>query len=110
MEDKFPSIITRLPEADIPFDGIRGWISQAADHQVVFMEIEPIGEVAEHAHGSQWGIVVDGEMDLIIGGVKKTYRKGDHYYIPGGVIHSATFNTKTRVIDVFADKGRYLAK
>ena len=63
-----------------------------------------------HAHGAQWGIVVDGAMDLTIGGKTQTYRKGDSYYIPAGTIHAARFRERTYVIDVFADKKRYKAK
>lgn len=108
--DSFPSLITGLPEADIPFPGVRGWISQAEDHQVVFMDIEPIGEVAPHSHGEQWGIVVEGEMELTIGSETKIYKPGDSYHIPEGVVHSAKFLTHFRVIDFFADKNRYLPK
>ena len=110
MNPTFPEIITRLPMADIRFKGIRGWISQSEDHQIVFMEIEPIGEVAPHSHGAQWGIVVEGEMQLTIGGITKTYHKGDHYYIPEQAVHSAIFNKKTWVVDFFADKERYRSK
>lgn len=110
MSKAFPELITKLPQADIPFTGVKGWISQGANHQVVFMEIEPIGKVAEHSHGAQWGIVVDGEMKLTIGGQTLTYRKGDHYFIPEGVLHSAEFSVKTLVIDCFADKERYRVK
>jgi len=109
-EDSFPELITSLPEADIPFPGVRGWISQASDHQIVFIDIEAIGEVPRHSHGAQWGIVVEGEMDLTIGEETKTYRKGDSYFIPAGVVHSATFKTKVRVIDLFADVDRYEVK
>jgi quercetin dioxygenase-like cupin family protein len=107
MKEVFPAIITSLPMARIPFKGIKGWISQAEDHQVVFMEIEPIGEVAPHAHGAQWGIVIEGEMILTIGGMSKAYRKGDHYFIPEDVVHSATFNEKTWVMDFFNEPRRY---
>ncbi len=110
LTDIYPDIILNLPEADIPFKGVRGWISQAEDHQVVFFDIEPIGEVAEHKHGAQWGMVIEGEMDLTIGGVTRTYKKGDYYFIPDGVLHGATFKKQTRVIDVFADKERYKTK
>jgi len=106
----FPNIIKRLPKANIGFKGVQGWISQADEHQIVFMEIEPIGKVAEHAHGAQWGIVVEGEMRLTIGDETKTYRKGDTYYIPAGVVHSAEFITKTFVIDYFDEKQRYKKK
>ena len=109
-ESVWPSLITRLPEADIPFKGVRGWISQAANQQVVFFDIEPIGEVAPHSHGDQWGIVVEGEMDLTIGGETQTYRKGDSYFIPAGVVHTASFRTRFHAIDVFADTERYKAK
>lgn len=108
--DAFPEMITRLPEADIPFPGVRGWLSQGPDHQVLFMDIEPIGEVAPHSHGEQWGIVVAGEMELTIGSDTRRYRPGDSYYIPAGVVHSAKFLSHFRAIDVFADAERYKPK
>ena len=110
MNEFYPNVITQLPEADIPFKGVRGWLSQAEDHQIVFFEIEAIGEVAEHKHGAQWGTVYKGEMELTIGGVTKTYRQGDSYFIPEGVLHSAVFKTRTWLMDFFADKERYKAK
>ena len=106
----FADFILGLPEADIPFRGVRGWISQAPSHQVVFLDIEPIGQVAPHRHGEQWGIVVEGEMDLTIGGVTRTYAAGDSYHVPANVEHAATFRTRVRVIDVFADVDRYRPK
>lgn len=109
-EKIFPEMITNLPEADINFKGVRGWISQGKDHQIVFFDIEPVGKVSEHAHNAQWGMVIDGEMELTIGGITKTYKKGDSYYIPDGVPHSAVFKTRTRVLDFFADKNRYKPK
>lgn len=110
MRPIYPEILTNLPEADIPFDGVKGWISQSEDHQIVFMEIEAIGIVPEHSHGAQWGIVVEGEMELTIGGNTKTYVKGDIYFIPEEVVHSANFLSKTWVIDFFADKLRYSSR
>lgn len=103
-------MILDLPEADIPFEGVSGRLLQGADKQVVFFEIEPIGEVAEHKHGEQWGVVFSGEMELTIDGETKTYKNGDQYFIPAGVLHSAIFKTKTFVMDVFADKDRYGTK
>ena len=107
MNTIYPDIIAGLPEADIPFEGVRGWLSQGENHQIVFFEIEPIGEVAPHSHGAQWGVVFEGEMELTIGGRTRTYRKGDHYYVPEGVIHGARFRTKSWVMDFFKDKDRY---
>ncbi|RPJ47268.1 MAG: cupin domain-containing protein [Candidatus Latescibacterota bacterium] len=109
-EKAFPPVITGLPEADIPFPGVRGWISQGADHQIVFLDIEPIGEVSPHSHGEQWGFVVEGEMELTIGGNTRRYRAGDTYHIDAGVVHSARFLTRFRAIDFFAEKERYRAR
>lgn len=110
MSQAYPDMIQALPEIDVPFGGVRGRLLQAADKQVVFFEIDPIGEVPIHTHGDQWGVVIEGEMDLTIGGETHTYGPGDTYFIPGGVEHGATFRTLVRVIDVFADKDRYQAK
>jgi len=110
MNPFYPTIISTLPEADIPFEGVKGWLSQAEDHQIVFFEIEPIGEVTAHKRGAQWGVVFEGEMEFTIGGEAKTYRKGDHYFIPEGMMHSAVFKTKTWLMDFFADAHRYLPK
>ena len=106
----FPELIKKLPEANIPFEGIKGWLSQGADQQLVFFEIDAVGEVPSHSHGAQWGIVVEGEMDLTIGGETKTYKKGDSYTIPKGIVHSARFTKKTWVIDFFEEKDRYEVK
>ena len=110
MTEFYPELIQHLPEAEIPFDGVKGRLMQGADQQIVFFEIEAIGAVAEHSHGAQWGVVFEGEMELTIGGEKKTYCKGDHYYIPAGVLHSAVFKKKTYLMDLFADAHRYLPK
>lgn len=32
--------IADLPQADIPVEGVKGYISQAQDHQIVFMEFD----------------------------------------------------------------------
>ena len=108
--DGYPRFITDLPEIDVPMKGVKGWLSQASGHQVVFFEIQPIGEVPLHSHGEQWGIVVEGEMELTIGDRTQLYRPGDSYHIPAGVEHGAVFLSHFRAIDVFADSDRYGVK
>jgi len=106
----YPEMIESLPDVDVPVEGVRGKLVQSSDRQVVFFEIEPIGAIGLHSHGAQWGIVVEGEMDLTIGDETRTYRAGDSYYIPAGVEHGATFKTHFKAIDVFEEPDRYAAR
>lgn len=106
----YPDMIRNLPEVDVPFEGIRAWVMQTGDQQAVFFDIQPIGEVPPHSHCTQWGIMLDGEMALTIDGKTKIYRKGDTYFIPEGVVHSATFKTRVNVIDIFDAPDRWKAK
>lgn len=106
----YPEMIRELPEIDIPLKGIRGWLLQSSKKQVVFFDIEPVCKVPAHSHCTQWGLMVEGEMRLNIGGESKVYRKGDWYFIPDGVVHSANFLTRVNAIDVFDDPGRYKIK
>jgi quercetin dioxygenase-like cupin family protein len=111
MADAFyPAEINDLPEIDVAFPGVKGRLLQGPAQQLVFFDIEPVGEVTPHSHGAQWGVVLDGQVELTIGDDSRTYRKGDTYYIPAGVIHSARFRSRTRVIDLFAEPHRYTAK
>jgi len=107
---EYPEIVHSLPEADIPFKGLRGWILQGRAQQMLFLEIEAIGQVTEHTHSAQFGMILDGEMSLTIGGETKRYKKGDTYYIPAGTPHSAIFHSKVFVVDLFDEPARYKVK
>lgn len=104
---RFPEIIARLPEADVDFKGLRVWLLQGPTASAIFVEAQEDAKVPEHSHGAQWGIVVGGEMDLSVGGVTRTYRRGDEYTIPAGVTHGARLRSGARVIDFFDDPNRY---
>jgi len=109
-DDGYPHLITQLPRADLGLRGVRAWISQAADHQVVFFDIDPIGEIPPHSHGEQWGIVVQGEMELTVDRRTRRCRAGETYHIPANAVHKARFLSHFRGIDVFADRDRYRLK
>lgn len=110
MSSIFPEPIRKLPEAEIPIDGIRAYLSQSDTHQVIFMEFAHDAELPEHAHAAQVGFVLAGRIDLIIGGERKTCVKGDRYYIPEGVSHSGTIHAGYADITFFAEPGRYAVK
>jgi quercetin dioxygenase-like cupin family protein len=114
MEDRgktvYPEMIRDLPEVDVRLKGIRGWLLQGKNRQIVFFEIQKGSDLPPHSHCEQWGLVVEGEMRLTIGGKLEVYRKGDSYFIPEGIVHSATFPEKVYAIDVFANPRRYRIK
>ncbi len=107
MEPIFPEPIRNLPEADIPFKGVRAYLSQAATHQIIFMEFEEDVDLPEHAHAAQVGIVLEGRIDLTIGGEKRTFSKGDRYYIPSGVKHSGKIYRGYADVTFFNEPRRY---
>jgi quercetin dioxygenase-like cupin family protein len=80
-------------------------------HQLGFFEMESSAAVPEHSHGyPQWGMVIDGRMELTVDGKPRIIEKGDEYLIPVGAKHSARFLAKTRVMDLFSEKSRYRTK
>lgn len=110
MENIFPLPIRNLPKADIPIEGLEAYLSQATDHQLVFMQFEKDVDLPEHAHAAQVGFVLDGVIELIIGGTKHRYGKGDIYHIPTGVKHSGKVYAGYSDITFFAEASRYTAK
>lgn len=110
MNHIFPDPITELPEANIPIDGATAYISQGTDHQILFMKFAEDILLPEHSHDSQWGVVLEGRIDLVIDGVKKSYTKGDRYFIPKGVKHSGKIHAGYADMTYFQDKDRYSVK
>jgi quercetin dioxygenase-like cupin family protein len=106
----FPKPVLELPEADIPLKGVKAYLSQAEDHQIIFMEFSQDVDLQEHEHESQWGIVLEGRIDLIINGVEYSYKKGDRYFIPKGVKHSGKIFAGYADMTYFNDKDRYKIK
>jgi quercetin dioxygenase-like cupin family protein len=110
MSKVFPDPIVSLPKADVPIDGVRAYLSQSESHQVVFMEFSKDAVVPEHSHESQWAVVLEGRMDIVIGGEARTLRKGDQYFIPKGVKHSAKIYAGYADVTFFNQKDRYRKK
>ena len=110
MSKAFPDPIMRLPEADVPLDGVRAYLSQSENHQIVFMEFSKDVAVPEHSHESQWAVVLEGRIDLLIGGEALTLRKGDQYFVPKGVKHSARIYAGYADLTFFNQKDRYRRK
>lgn len=110
MDSIFPKPILDLKEADIPFEGAKAYLSQSDNHQILFMEFDKDINLPEHSHESQWAVVLEGKIELVIDGVNKVYTKGDRYYIPGGVKHSGRIYAGYADITYFNESGRYKCK
>jgi len=110
ISEVFPKPILSLPEADVPLEGVKAYLSQSIKHQIIFMEFEKDVSVPEHSHEAQWGIVLEGQIDLVIDGKFNTYSKGDRYFIPKGVNHSALIYAGYSDCTFFNQKDRYMPK
>jgi len=106
---QLPAMITRLPEADLPFpsSALKTSVLQSHNGQLVFFQIHKDIEIPPHSHKGQWGIVLEGELEMTIGGKTRKYRPGDTYYIPEGVVHSAKVPAGCKAIDFFEEPDRY---
>lgn len=110
MHSLFPEPIQKLPLADIPLQGLTAYLSQGVGHQIIFMEFKEDVDLPEHAHAGQVGIVLEGRIDLVIGGQPHTFTKGDRYHIPAGTLHSGRIHAGYADITFFDQEDRYGTK
>lgn len=110
MPDLFPKEIMNLPEADIPLQGLTAYLSQGENHQILFMQFTEDAELPEHSHECQWGIVLEGKIELTINGETRSYEKNERYYIPKGVKHSAKVYAGYADVTFFDERDRYKSK
>jgi quercetin dioxygenase-like cupin family protein len=110
MINVFPKQIRCLPQVDIAYEGVTGYVSQGENEQVVFMEFQKATDVPEHSHASQWEIVLEGRVDYIEDGVTHTYKKGDRFFVNAGKEHSAKVYAGYACIMFFDQKDRYKKK
>jgi mannose-6-phosphate isomerase-like protein (cupin superfamily) len=107
MSETFPEPILHLPVADIPIPGLSARISQSDGHQILFMCFSQDADIPEHSHESQWGVVLTGRIDLTIAGQLSRHQKGDQYFIPSGVKHSAKIYAGYSDVTFFDAPARY---
>jgi Uncharacterized conserved protein, contains double-stranded beta-helix domain len=107
---EFPEAIKALSLADVPLDGCTAYMVQGENEQVLFMEFAKDAILPEHSHEAQWGVILSGEIELVINGKKHKYKKGDSYYIPKGVNHSGKIFAGYCDVTYFNQKERYKKK
>jgi quercetin dioxygenase-like cupin family protein len=106
----FPDLVTRLPELAIDLPGVSGHLLQAEHHQVAFIRFDQDIVVPEHAHATQWEIVLSGEVELTVGGCTRSYRAGESFCIPAGEPHGAHVKAGYRAVILFEEASRYRAR
>lgn len=88
MNNVFPNIIKQLPEAGLGIEGLRIRISHADSHEVWFLESDIELDYPPHAHAAQWGVVLEGTIQVTMDNQTQCFSKGDRYFLPEGVEHS----------------------
>ncbi len=92
-----------MPKAMV-WPGLEAFVLNGKTSQAGFFEASETVTVPEHAHAGQWGVVIEGTVELTVGGVPHTLTKGMSYTIPAGVPHSAVVHAGAVFIDVWDGK------
>ena len=105
----FPEIITRLPQAELPIppSKVKTHVLPSDRGQLVFFHVLEDVEIPPHSHKAQWGTVLEGEVEVTIGGETRLYKPGATYFIPSGVVHSAKARAGAKIMDFFEEPDRY---
>jgi quercetin dioxygenase-like cupin family protein len=92
---------------DIPtkqtFPGFSGKMVHGDKSSLVFWDVKKGSVAPEHQHvHEQTTYLVEGELEMTIGGEKYHFTAGCVHVIPPNTLHSATALTDCRIIDSFA--------
>jgi quercetin dioxygenase-like cupin family protein len=91
---------------DIPVkllvNGIAGHYVHGDQMTLGYIEIEAGAILPEHHHvHEQITYILEGQLDMVIGGKPCPLKAGMYYVIPSNVPHSAVARVNCKVIDVF---------
>ena len=82
--------------------GVRTKVVSGEQLMLSFVEISEGADMQMHSHpNEQVGVVLEGEIDIIIGTATRTLKPGDIYLLPPHVPHGVRSKGKARVLDVF---------
>jgi quercetin dioxygenase-like cupin family protein len=87
--------------------GIFSKIESGKSLTMAVMEIAPGKEGAAHEHPfDQCGMVVEGEIEMLIGEEKKWLKPMETYFIPAGINHNwKTTVLSAKILDVVVKQG-----
>lgn len=102
IEDKF-IFHENIEKKDMGEGVVRQDFANGQNLNVLHWNIDAGGEVAMHTHSQeQFGYVIKGGFDMVIGDERKELKEGDAYVVPANVPHSFIAIGKTEAIDVFS--------
>lgn len=83
--------------------GVRIKVAWGERIMLSLVHLDAGSTVPMHSHPhEQVGIVLEGEFDFTIGGVTKRVKRGDTYFIPGGVEHGCqAYDQPAVALDIF---------
>jgi quercetin dioxygenase-like cupin family protein len=83
--------------------GIAGYYAHGTSMTFGYIEIKSGSALSEHRHvHEQITYIIEGELDMVIGGKPCSLTAGMYYIIPSDTPHSAIPKTDCKVIDVFS--------
>jgi quercetin dioxygenase-like cupin family protein len=82
--------------------GITGYYAHGNSMTLGYVEIVEGSDLAEHHHvHEQITFILEGQLDMVIGGKAYSLTAGMYHVIPSNTPHSAFAKTACKVIDVF---------
>ena len=94
--------ISKIEEKEI-IKGFKGRFFHTNSFTIAFWEIEEGSVLPEHSHiHEQSTQIIEGKLELVVGGVSTVLEPGMIANIPSNVIHSGKALTNCKVTDVFS--------
>ena len=83
--------------------GFYGRFVHGENMTLSFVDIKQGSQLPEHSHPhEQITYILEGELDMVIGGEKMLLTSGMVHVIPGNVPHSAYARTAVKALDAFS--------
>ena len=83
--------------------GITGYYAHGSSMTFGYVELKKGSQVPMHQHiHEQITYIIEGELDMVIGGEKCLLTAGMVHVIPSNTPHSAVARTECKVIDAFS--------
>lgn len=93
--------LTELPGKELA-TGLTGYYAHGKNMTLGLVEIKAGSNLPEHHHvHEQITYILEGELEMTIGGEQCLLTAGMYHVIPSNVPHSAKAKTDCKVIDVF---------